>query len=429
MKRNIGNKEPQTVPATVNDQWNFLLSTIWDQMIHLVIRFDGFLDDAGLQCAVDRALQTEPLLRMRFVEDERPYFTLADRRVQVFSVIETDRPDHILHQVLSDPLDPVTGPMARVRLIRSSHDLLIISMNHTITDAYGVKIFGSSVARHYRAGKNGYLPLKNHHDRSFASVLGLFTVKEREEAWSKYGKQEMCPSKAEYYGRGNPQYRLVTICPGTFIALKEKAARLGVTVNDIVLSAYIHAMGKYVPEMPGCERSVLTSMDLRRYLSPDSFPSLANLSVAFEVPFPNIPARSLSRMVRYVHTAMIERKDGHAGIGIAERICRDFSSGFPAVREHLRLMAQETRNGYIPKRPFFSNMGVLPEGVLAFGQPGVTEAFLLPPVEYPPGLGIAACTSQSSLILSSGFCAESLPAEWVTGVLEKMNDDITHFVE
>jgi len=32
------------IPASVNDQWNFLLKMILDQMIHLVIQFEGAVD-------------------------------------------------------------------------------------------------------------------------------------------------------------------------------------------------------------------------------------------------------------------------------------------------------------------------------------------------------------------------------------------------
>jgi NRPS condensation-like uncharacterized protein len=427
-KRDIG-REESAIPATVNDQWNFLLSTIWDQMIHLVIRFDGFLDEARLQEAAERAAGAEPLVRMRFVEADRAFFTPVEGKVPILSVVETDTPDHALHQALTSPLDPAAGPMARIHLIRSDHDLFILSANHTVTDAYGVKVLGSRVARLYRSGGHGYFPLKNHHDRSFASVFRLFSAEERERAWKRFGKQDMSQGiQACSLLRGGPQYRTSTICTGTFTALKEKTARLGLTINDILLSSYIHTLAESFPDGAGNDLAVLTSQDLRRYLSPDSYPTLANLSVAFEVPFTANPGTSWEATVEEVHRAMAERKSGHAGIGAAERLCRDFSAGYHAVKRQLSLLERETLKKGLPKKPFFSNMGVIPEGVLAFGQPRVTESFMLPPIEYPPGFGIAACTSRGSLILSCGFCDEALPAEWVTGFLEKMRGDITRFI-
>jgi NRPS condensation-like uncharacterized protein len=427
--RAIKPEEQPGIPATVNDQWNFLLSTIWDQMIHLVIRFDGFLDEGRLEAAVKQAVESEPLVKMRFVEAECPFFAPEDEESPIFSMIESEKSDPALRQALASPLDPATGPLATVRLIRSDHDLLILSGNHTATDGYGVKAFGSTVARLYRAGGNGYLPLKNHHDRSFDSVFRLFGADERERAWRRFGKQDMSWGIPAFsLRRGDRQYRSCIICSGTFIALKEKTARLGLTINDILLSSYIHTLTEFFPEAVGCDPSVLTSQDLRRYLSPDSYPALANLSVAFEVPFDWIPGTPLGDLALEVHATMDERKRGHAGVGAAERLCRDFSAGYQAVKHHLFLLEKETRNGTLPKRPFFSNMGVIPEGVLAFGQPGVIESFMLPPVEYPPGFGLAACTSRGALTLSSGFCGDALPPELATSFLERMGGSLTRFI-
>ena len=59
----------RTVPASVNDQWNFLLKTVWDQMIHLVIRFEGQIDLPMLDVAVREALLAEPLSTAKFTRE------------------------------------------------------------------------------------------------------------------------------------------------------------------------------------------------------------------------------------------------------------------------------------------------------------------------------------------------------------------------
>jgi NRPS condensation-like uncharacterized protein len=96
------------------------------------------------------------------------------------------------------------------------------------------------------------------------------------------------------------------------------------------------------------------------------------------------------------------------------------------VEEKLFLRERELPNDRLVKKPFFSNMGVIPEGILAFGMP-VAEAFMLPPVEYPPGFTLAACTSRGSLTLSTGFCGEALPDDWVLGFLERMCGKVSRF--
>jgi NRPS condensation-like uncharacterized protein len=415
------------VMATVNDQWNFLLSRFWNQMIHLVIRFNGHLDEARLGCAVEMAARAEPLVGMRFVEGNPPYFSPREGVGTVFTFIESEYPDETLHEVLTSPLDPATGPMAGVRLIRSDRDLLCISMNHTITDAYGVKAFGSRIARLYRAGGNGYQPLKNEQDRSFNSVFQLVSDEERERACRRFGEQTIdwgIPGLARR--RGGGQYRIYTIPPGSFSSLKEEAARLGLTINDVLLSAFIHSLAESFPDACEREAAVLTSQDLRRYLNPDSYPTVANLSVAFEVPFSCSPGTSWGAILGEVRMAMSERKKMHAGIGAAEYLCRQFSSGFPGVKERLQSWEREGLTGTTVMKPFFSNMGIIPEGSLVFGPP-VAGSTMLPPLEYPPGFMLAACTARGSLTISTGFCSEALPDEWVSGFLERMGGRISRF--
>jgi hypothetical protein len=58
----------------------------------------------------------------------------------------------------------------------------------------------------------------------------------------------------------------------------------------------------------------------------------------------------------------------------------------------------------------------------------VTEAYMVPPLEYPPGLGVAASTSRGSLVLSSGSCGEIFPAECIDRILEGMREELTLFI-
>lgn len=416
--------------APVNDQWNYLLSTIWDQMIHLVIRFDGCLDEPRLHAAIGEVMVAEPLTAMRFTESQSPWYQPVDpeKMSRVYSVLRTGDGDGALQELLSVPTDPLTGPMVRIRLVRSDTDLLCISVNHTISDAYGVKSLGSLIARLYcaRATLASFRPVKNTHDRSFRGVLRLFPEDVREEALITFGGQkEVWNVPARSFARADPRYNSVRIAPGILTALKTRARECGVTVNDILLSAYFLTLTEFIPECKGKMLPVLTSIDLRRYLSPDAFPSLANLSVAFEVPLRVQPGTSLSPLVRQVHDSMAERKSGHAGVGAAEQICRNFSAGYYGVKELLARNARETRACRLLKNPFFSNLGIIPDSVLAFGGPPVREAFMLPPIEYPPGFGLGASTCQGSLFLSAGFCGRSLPIDFVPSFLKRMAEHLS----
>jgi NRPS condensation-like uncharacterized protein len=347
----------------------------------------------------------------------------------VFALIRTGDPEQALQEVLAAPLDPVKGPMARIRLFRSDSDLLCISFNHTVTDAYGVKSFGSLIARLYRSGtgERGYRPIGNSHDRSFSNVFSLLSPLECREAPGRLRTREgqwKIPFRS--FRTGNRQYATHTLEKELFSRMRQHTRLQGITVNDLLLSSYLLALAESAAVPAGTCYPVLTSIDLRRYLSPDTYPSLANLSVAFELPVIIPPDPSLAAIVRQVHDLMSECKSGHAGIGAAMLLCREFDSGFLHVEKELGEREEKTQKGLFAKNPFFSNLGVIPESVIDFGVP-VRTAWMLGPVEYPPGFGLAACTCRERLTLSAGFSGDALGREWVDSLLLSVAQNLSWF--
>jgi NRPS condensation-like uncharacterized protein len=408
----------------VNDQWNYLLKTVWDQMIHLIIRFEGNVDDAIMGLAVREALCAEPLTGMKFTPGEPPFFEPAGPYpgTLAWASIRTGNLDLTLEELLATPLDPLRGPMARIRLLNSDDDLLCISFNHTITDAYGVKSFGSLIARLYRSGKFGgdYIPVENSHDRSFDSIFSLFSGAECMEASARLGKWQGAGNiPFNSWGTGKRQYATKTIEKELFSRIRQYARIHGITVNDLLLSSYVLALVESACVPVATCNPVLTSIDLRRYLSPDMYPSLANLSVAFELPVQIPPEPDLPGIVCQIHDLMSDCKSGHAGIGAATLLCREFDSGFRHVEKELAEKEKMTRHGLLGKNPFFTNLGVIPEGVTDYGIP-VRSAWMLGPVEYPPGFGLAACSFRGQLTISAGFSGDSLEGVWVFSLLSSM---------
>lgn len=398
-------------------------------MIHLVIRFEGHVDDTILDLAVREALCAEPLTGMKFIPGETPFFEPAcpDSEMPAWACIRTSDQDHTLENLLATPLDPLRGPMVRIRLLRSDDDLLCISFNHTITDAYGVKSFGSLIARLYRSKKceGDYLPAGNSHDRSFNSIFSLISAAERKKSLGQPGKWKGAwniPFKS--FGRGNRQYATQIIEKELFSLIRQYARIHGITVNDLLLASYVLALAESTHVPAGTCNPVLTSIDLRRYLSPDMYPSLANLSVAFELPV-QIPRQpDLPGTVRQIHDLMNDCKSGHAGMGAAMFLCREFDTGFRHVEKELTEMEKNTRDGLLGKNPFFTNLGVIPEGVTEYNVP-VRAAWILGPVEYSPGFGLAACTHRGQLTLSAGFSGEALERDWVFSLLSSVSQNLS----
>ncbi|HOT03585.1 MAG TPA: hypothetical protein PK069_05350 [Methanolinea sp.] len=416
-------------PAPVNDQWNYLLSTIWNQTMHLVVKLDGRLDEGRLRHAAERVMEAEPLLACRFVEAAEPYWEAIPsfRPESVFSVAgQGGDSEPALREVLTGRIDPGAGPQAHFDLVQGDTDLLIISVNHSVCDARGIQHVSSLCARAYRAlGKNSvFSPSRRFPcDRSFQPLISALSAEERAVA------RDCCDDQSAEWGLpwepgvpGTPAYSVRTIEPPLFVAVKAYSRTHGVSVNDILLAAFFASVKREIPHQEDRDYPVLTSTDLRRVHPGIESPAVANLSVAFEVWLPaGIPGRP-DDLVLEAHRAMDEKKRLRAGIGSAIRLEEMFSSGFGPVREHLLETKRRSRIEGYPKNPFISNIGILPHPCVDFGDPQTMAACVIPPVEYPPGFGIAASTFDRTLTLSCSYCDGPITGRAVERVLTSMKE-------
>lgn len=410
-------------PAPVSDQWDFLLSTIWNQMVHLVAEFGGRLDEERLSRAMEDVLCAEPVLRSRFVDDgepcweEIPHISSPD----FFSLVPADDAERALNNVLRARIDPRAGPQARLTLIRGEEDMIVLSVNHTASDACGVKEIAALLARSYRGGgatarSRGDLP-----DRSFAPVLSAFTAGERAIARAACGEGEAewgipCSPK----DARSPRYATARVGPALFREIRGYCRSRGMTVNDVLLSAFFLSVSREILHEEGREYPVLVSADLRRLAPTVPTPAVANLSVAFDVRLSDDGPLSPAAHAAITHRAMGEKKRLRAPLGAAIRLEEMFAGGFSRVRALLEERRMASLSGNYPRNPFFSNAGVIPGECADFGDIAARHAYLLPPVEYPPGFSVAASTYRDTLTLASGFCADGVAAAMVERVLSGM---------
>ncbi|MDI9633374.1 MAG: hypothetical protein QFX32_04870 [Methanolinea sp.] len=433
MHAEMGRAGGRRFPAPVNDQWDFLLSTIWDQMIHLVAELPGRLDEARLSRAMGDVLEAEPVLRSRFVDAEEPFWEEIPRLSPraYFSLVRARDAGSAAGTVPSRTrIDPRTGPQARLTLVRGGEDVLVLSVNHAASDACGVKETAALLAQFYREGGGAArargldLP-----DRSFAPVLSAFTPAEREAARRACGEGTAewgIPCTPE--NARSPRHATARIGPGLFLEIRKYARSRGMTVNDLLLSAFFRSVAREIPHGEGKEYPVLVSADLRRLAPTVRLLPVANLSVAFEVRLPADGTLPPAAHADLAHRAMAEKKGLRAPLGAAIRLGEMFSEGFSRVREILEERKRASLSGNYPRNPFFSNAGVIPGECADFGELSARYAYLLPPVEYPPGFSVAASTYRDTLTLASGFCGDGVRPAMVGRILSGMGECLRDLV-
>ncbi len=173
----MNNPSPCRIPASPMDQFNYALQALGDQSMHMVIAFEGMLDERRLQEAASTVLSEIPVLGSRFVDCGAPYWELlpeTDRDTLVCIHPSVD-PHQDLPKVLAIPVDSAAGPQICIHLIRTkSSDTLCITVHHAVMDAHGLLACTRLLAECYRNPDYKTLPPTETMDRSLATVLAQF---------------------------------------------------------------------------------------------------------------------------------------------------------------------------------------------------------------------------------------------------------------
>lgn len=427
------------IPASALDQFNVALSDIADQLMHLVIRLEGRIDEKRLAGAIRVSLNEAPVLGSRFREAAEPYWEpiagllLSD----LLKVHETGDPEGKLREILVVPLDTEKGPQVRFDLIRSEADTLLITLHHAVADAHGVIVYAGLLARFYREGAGTGSSLrtpKGPADRSLDRYFSQFTTEELDAAahritpqtalWSLPYRSLACVKR---------DFVFLTLPPESLAAIRTFGKCRSATVNDVLLAAmFLTLWERAEPHHQGL-LPILHSIDLRRHpsrengaISPKpSFCEICNFSVAFDVVLPeNSREKTLDELVPLVAEAMRKHKEMNSGLASALESVQTGKDGYPGFRKQVAAMKEVSlRDG--GNNPFFANIGILPEEDLDFGQGSrIASAFFAGIVEFPPGIVVVASTFRNCLTFAMGYCSEGMSREDAEGLL----DSIRHYL-
>lgn len=398
------------------DQFNYALQAAGEQSMHMVIAFDGLLDERLLQEAAATVLNEVEVLGSRFVESDTPYWELlpgADHHVIVHIHLSND-PRSDLPRVLAIPVDPAAGPQIGIHLIRTrNNDTLCITVHHAAMDARGLLACTQFLAECYRNCGTSLAPQAGTPDRSLSAVLSQFPeadlccdrpVPEDPPAGWAFPISPGGNSVRDFALRTLPASRLDSIkCVGKLH---------GATVNDVLLAAYFMALCTMIRPPSGRPVPIMVSIDLRRYLKGSRPLSLketiCNQSVAFPVQMkPGLELRD--EMIACAGDAMRKFMTKNPGIASAVDLESYGYMGFAHICERVRTM-KATFDARHANPPFLGNIGIIPEEIVAFSQDiPVTNAFVAGIVIDPPGVALGVTTFKNQLTLSIGYGSPAIP--------------------
>ena len=378
----------------------------------------GDLDPTVLRQAVADMLAEQPLLRTRAT---RTTFGLKRHAVPVEDV------DAVLHTVTSSgqagydapdelafmraPLDLANQPPVRI-LARPGR--IVMGLHHSVADGVGGYFVLDRLAELYAARLEGRPaePPPQAPPRPYRGYFRRFTAAERRRAVFGVGNvlREMLFDLGPYavFGdaplpaHGQFAWRELVLPEAWVPALRAEARERGGTLNDLLLAATAEAGMATWPNPANHPVLVMVPVSLREGPTVDMSNRVAELPI-------RLPAEACH--------------DFDAAFAVAKErtpLARDRARAFARICQYAgasRLPPGLVR-GIVKKslaRPenhaltyVFSNTGVLDPQPRDFGPVRVQSVAGMPPLTYPPGLGIVAATARGVLTLTVAWTDPAL---------------------
>jgi NRPS condensation-like uncharacterized protein len=418
-------------PASAQDAMNYILRTNADQQLHVVVSFAGRIEEARLEKAIRLAMEAQPVLGCRFVEQPKRVFwqqrTDLDS-LPLCTVVETDALDRDLLEFVTQPADPCMDPLVRASIFRTAAgDTFCLKVNHVAADGRGTKEVAYLIADRYRRleGDPAYHPAPGKFDRrGQAGILRAVGLKNI----IRYRPRQLRLPSAEFHFKyaGSEHtgrtFAMRNISPADFERLKRYAHDHSATINDLVLTALYRAMFQHAEVPQDTKLPIQVSIDLRHFLPADAQQPVCNLSGALYPAIDYRPGETFEQTLAQVTASTgcwKARQPGLTGVMLIELA---MLRGYAAAKAMLGGMAAPKGDRISPL--LFSNFGILDSSRLVFGSSQIRGAFVLGPVMFGNGLMLTASTYAGQMTLAMGYCQGRISEEKIEAILETVSQEL-----
>ncbi|CAK8723481.1 hypothetical protein GMJAKD_12815 [Candidatus Electrothrix aarhusensis] len=385
-------------------------------------------------------MDAEPVLGCRFVDKSRqPYWERKkdlDREGRV-DIAEVNDAMQAALEYMVKPIDPCDGPQVQARLFRAKRDTLCLKINHMVADAGGVKEYIYLLSSIYRQLEKdpSYIPEVNSAgSRSRMQVVQHFifwdkvkivrrSFRDWKEAYFPVGNWSV---PLQHLTQSQKTYVIRKIELQQFRVVRQYCKKYGVTVNDIMMAAYVRSLYKMLQPSPEIPLRLSTTVDLRQHFLGGKGEAICNLSGKFAINIGMKPGSNLAEAILIVHSKMKERKNDCFGLGDCHHFIFNLSFlPFPWTCKLAGLWDNfMQRISPRPPPPVFTNLGKLDNAQVSFGEVTIQHAFLTALATCPPLFLMSLSGFQETLTMSIGFCEDAIHKEKIERFLKDISWEI-----
>lgn len=407
----MNSKQKMKIKSEIWDNMQYFCKSYHDHHVRFVLYFEDIIDEEKLKRSLLKSMDIFPILKSKFVPDNlRSYWQEVEHvKIQdVFELREGIYTDEDIHSFLIKVINEENECQIKIKLFRDNEkDTLCILMNHMVCDGAGIKEYVnllSSIYNNIDSEEN--LLYKNYNrcgkqyadDFDLIKKAKLFIINNKSEINKNNMKFTLCEKESNPIGSFNKIKKRIfikTIDEEIFIKLKNRSKESNVTINDILITAYYRALLR-TGHINRTDILIRTLIDLRRYLSEDKKSTICNLTSKIDCVINSDINEDFEKTLIKVNKLMSDKKNNYPGLnGLAL---------FNIIFNALPFIAGRFVINACYNKPYIgmSNIGVLNEEQMKFGNTVIKDAFITGPVKYPPYFQLSVSSFKNKLTFTAG---------------------------
>lgn len=389
--------------AELWDKMHYMFRDFNDRMVHVELHYDFRIDIDALKTVLICFLEKAPVLHSSFVGNPiNPYWSIKDYKIEdVLTVSEPENLQEEIDRFLTQYIPPESDLQIKVALFyHKNKSILCIVENHMCMDGGDLKYFLNAFCENYTdyvQNKKSPLAIKTG-TRSYDRVYSDLSPTDQKAAQKLYKNVSSRDKHGFPLTPDSKDDRSFIVRRDfdseRFTKLRAAGKKAGATVNDLLITIYMHSLYEIASFGEDENLSVSCAVDLRRHIKDTSKDGLTNHTAFMQCLTPN-KGRNINETLAYVMRSTEKNKqDRFLGLYSLPLLKLAYSIlPYAASEEIIKI-------GYSNPLIGMSNIGALDSINLSLNGNKPTYGFLTGAVKYKPYVLLSATSLNNMLTLS-----------------------------
>lgn len=420
------------IKAEMWDKMQYLFRNYYDRMVHAVLHFDNLIDPEILKNVIVIMAEKAPVLHSSFHENPvNPYWSVEKYTVDdILTVADSDDPYKDSYDFLCQSIPVTSTVQFKILLLnKDGRSTLAMIVNHMCFDGGDFKYFLKKLAKNYNAMLSGENPtdLKSG-TRSAEQVYTKLNASDKKTAKGLYKNISDVKDKHVFpltpaSDDDRTMINVRKIERPVFTEMKNTGKRLGVTVNDVMLAAYVRALYEIIGMRDDETLSIPCMVDLRRHIEGgENAGGLAN-HTGFMLCTVHGKGETINdTLINVMRSTKSSKRDKFMGLYSLPLLKLAYTILPFSISEFA------IKIGYNNPLIGMSNIGLLPEELLTFGNAKPVDGFMTGAVKYKPFMQLAMTTLNDELTMTIAIKGNEADKEKVEVFFDLIERNIEDFI-